>query len=161
MLPEIAVFLALVSSFAQEAGPCDLMDRATVVALLGQASAAGIPAGPERDDDTGGTLSYCTFRAGATAIIVSQVTFSSAAEAGKATTQELVLSRMGGEGSKIVDEPGLGDRAYWAYTSEGAEIVVLKGSVVLGIALGGQLPNPPASYRKALHAATAAALLKL
>lgn len=68
---------------------------------------------------------------------------------------------MEGEGSRIVEEPGLGDKAYWAYTSEGAEIVVLKGAVVLGVAVGGQLPNPPVSYRKALRAATAAALLKL
>lgn len=161
MRPEIALVLALVASSAQQSSPCDLMDRATVVALLGQTSTAGTPAGPERDDDTGGTVRYCTFRAGTAALILSQVTFSSAAEAGKATTQELVTSRMEGEGSKIVEEPGLGDRGYWAYTSEGAEMVVLKGSVVLGVALGGQLPNPPSSYRKALRAATAAALLKL
>jgi hypothetical protein len=161
MLPEITLFLALVTFSAQKVGPCDLMDRATASALLGQASAPGMLAGPERDDDTGGTLSFCTFRAGTAGLILSQVTFSTAAEAGKATTQELVLSRMEGQEGKIVEEPGLGDRAYWAYTTEGAEIVVLKGSVVLGVALGGQLANPPASYRKALHAATAAVLLKL
>jgi hypothetical protein len=161
MLPEFAFVLALVASAAQKSGPCDLLDRATVVALLGQTSSGGTPAGPERDDETGGTLRYCTYRAGTAAIILSQVTFSSAAEAGKATTQELVTSRMDGEGSKIVEEPGLGDRAFWAYTSEGAQIVVLKGAVVLGVAIGGQLPKPPASYRQALRTATAAALLKL
>ncbi len=161
MLPEIALLLALVVSFAEKADPCDLIDRATVATLLGRTTPAGTPAGPERDDDTGGTIRYCTYRAGAAALILSQVSFSSAAEASKATTKELVTSRLEGEGSKIVEEPGLGDRAYWAYTSEGAEIVVLKGSIVLGVALGGQLSNPPESYRKALHAATAAALLKL
>lgn len=161
MLPEIALLLSLVVSFTQKTGPCDLLDRATVAMLLGQTSTPGTPAGPERDDDTGGTVRYCTFRASTTALIVSQVTFGSAAEASKATTKELVTSRLEGEGSKIVEEAGLGDRAYWAYTAEGAEMVVLKGSIVLGIALGGQLSNPPVSYRKVLHAATAAALLKL
>lgn len=161
MLPEIAFLLALVAPSAEKAGPCELMDRATVIALLGPTSTAGTPAGPERDDDSGGTVRYCTFRAGSAALILSQVTFSSAAEAGKATTKELVTSRMEGDGAKITDEPGLGDRAYWAYTAEGAEFVVLKGSVVLGVALGGHLANPPVSYRKALRAATAAALLKL
>lgn len=161
MLRELTLVLALATPTAQQPNPCELMDRATVVSLLGPTSTAGTPAGPEPDDDTGGTVRYCTFRAGAAALILSQVTFATAAEAGKATTREIVLSRLEGDGSKIVEEPGLGDRAYWAYTSEGAEIVVLKGSVVLGVALGGQLPNPPASYRKALRAATAAALPKM
>ncbi|MEO8480305.1 MAG: hypothetical protein ABI542_11810 [Gemmatimonadota bacterium] len=137
------------------------MDRPTVIALLGVKSTTGIPSGPERDEDSSGMVSYCMFRAGSAAVILSQVTFSSAAEAGKATTKELVISRMEGDEAKITDEPDLGDRAYWAYTTEGAEIVVLKGSVVIGVAIGGQLANPPVSYRKALRDATAAALLKL
>lgn len=161
MLPEITLLLALVASSAQKASPCTLMDRATVIALPGPASMAGTPADPEPDEDTGGTVRYCTFRAGASAVIVSQVTFSSAAEARKATTRELVSSRMEGDGTRIAEEPGLGDKAFWAYTSEGAEFVVLKGSVVLGVAVGGELAKPPMSYRKTLRAATAAALLKL
>lgn len=161
MLPETGLLLALLTSATGTAGPCELMDRATVVALLGQKSTTGTPSGPEPDEDSGGTVSYCTYRAGTAALILSQVTFATAAAAGKATTRELVTSRMDGDEAKIVDEPGLGDRAFWAYTTEGAEIVVLKGSVVLGVALGGQLANPPASYRKALRAATVAALLKM
>ncbi|MEP6591004.1 MAG: hypothetical protein ABJC19_07460 [Gemmatimonadota bacterium] len=161
MLPQLTLLLALIASSTGTAGPCELVDRATVNALLGAKSSTGMPAGPERDEDSSGMVSYCIFRAGSAALILSQVTFSSAAEAGKATTKELVTSRMDGDGAKITDEPGLGDRAYWAYTTEGAEIVVLKGSVVLGVALGGQLANPPVSYRKALRAAAAAALLKL
>jgi hypothetical protein len=161
MLPEITLLLALLASVAAKVGPCELMDRATVIALLGPTSTPGTPAGPERDEDSGGTVRYCTFRAGAAALILSQVTFSNAAEAGQATTKELVSSRMDGDEARITDEPGLGDRAYWAYTTEGAEFVVLKGSVVLAVALGGQLANPPVSYRKALRAATVAALPKL
>lgn len=161
MLPELASLLALLTSLPQKAGPCDLVDRATVVALLGPTSTGGVPAGPEPDEDSGGTVRYCTFKAGTAAMILSQVTFTSATAAAKATTQELVSSRMEGDGTKIAAEPGLGDKAYWAYNAEGAEFVVLKGSVVLGIALGGQLPKPPVSYKPALRVAAAAALLKL
>ncbi len=132
MLPEIMLLLALATSSPEKADPCALVDRATVIALLGPTSTGGTSAGPELDEDSGGTVSYCTFRAGTAALILSQVTFSNAAEAAKATTRELVSSRMDDDGAKIVDEPGLGDRAFWAYTAEGAEFVVLKGSVVLG-----------------------------
>ncbi len=161
MLPAITLILALGASSAQKTNPCNLMDRATVVALLGPASTSGASSGPEKDEDTSGTVSYCTFRAGGAAVIISQVTFSSAAEAAKATTKQLVLSRMDGEGSKIIEESGLGDKAFWAYTTEGAEYVVLKGSIVLGVGLGGELKNSPMSYRQALRAATAAAVRKL
>ncbi|MEO8578454.1 MAG: hypothetical protein ABI556_17210 [Gemmatimonadales bacterium] len=161
MLPEITLVFALFASSAQNGAPCNLMDRATVIALLGPASTAGTPTGPEPDDETSGTLRYCTFRAGAAAVLISQVNFSSAAEARKATTRELVISRMDGDDAKLVDEPGLGDKAWWAYTSEGAQFVVLKGSVVIGVALGGELAKKPVSYRNVLRAATVAALLKM
>ena len=159
MLSEVTILLAL-SASTRTTGPCDLLDRATVTALLGQTS-PGTPSGPEPDEDTGGTVRYCTFRTPTGALIVSLVAFASAAEAGKATTRELVTSRMDGDGAILTVEPGLGDKAWWAYTTEGAEFVVQKGSVVLAVAMGGRLPNPPSSYRKALRAATAAALLKL
>ena len=58
MLPKITLLLALSGSSVPQAGPCDLMDRATVIALLGPTSTAGTPAGPERDDDQ--TLKHST-----------------------------------------------------------------------------------------------------
>ncbi len=161
MLPEIMLVFALFASSAQNGAPCNLMDRATVIALLGPASTTGSPTGPEADEDTNGTLRYCTFRAGTAAVLISHVTFPSAADARKATTKELVISRMEGDDAKLVDEPGLGDKAWWVYTSEGAEFLVLKGSVVLGVGLGGELKNKPSSYRNVLRAATVAALLKM
>lgn len=161
MLPTLTVLLALLAPSSQKAGPCDLLDRATVVALLGTTSSAGIPSGPEPDEDTDGTVSYCTFKGAAGAMILSQVTFASPAAARKAATKELVTARMDGEGATISEEPGLGEKAWWAYTAEGAQIVVLKGPVVLGVAIGGGLPKPPRSYRDALRAATASTLAKL
>jgi len=161
MLPELALILALLASSAQKTNPCGLLDRATVVALLGSSSAGGIASGPEPDEDSGGTVSYCTFKGGTGAMVVSQVTFASPEAARNAATKELVAGRMEGEEAKISEEPGLGEKAWWTYTTEGAQFVVLKGTVVLGVAIGGGLPNPPVSYRSALRAATASALLKL
>ncbi|MEP6507055.1 MAG: hypothetical protein ABJC63_02430 [Gemmatimonadales bacterium] len=50
MLPEITLLLALGASLAQKTSPRNLMDRATVVALLGPASTSGTPSGPQRDE---------------------------------------------------------------------------------------------------------------
>ena len=144
-------------------GPCDLLDRAAVSALLGAPAPAGHPSGPEPDEDTGGTLSYCTYPAGAVAVVVTRTTYASAAEAAKATTKELVASHMDDEEktSTVAEKSGLGDKAYWAYNDRGAEYVVLKGADVVAVALGGRVPKPPASYEGALRTAAAAAAAKL
>lgn len=161
MISALSLSLALLISAAHVAGPCDLLDPATVSELLGQPLTRGVPAGPEPDEDTGGTLSYCTYHAGPTALIVSQVAFESAAAARKATTKELVAGRLEDDLMALKEEPGLGDKAFWAYTPQGAEYVVLKGPSVLGLALGGRLPKPPASYQAALRAAAAKAITRL
>jgi hypothetical protein len=161
MMSVLGLSLALLIPAAHVAGPCDLLDPATVSELLGQPLTKGAPSGPEPDEDSGGTLGYCTYRAGSTALIVSQVTFGSAAAARKATTKELVAGRLEDEVIALTEERGLGDKAFWAYTTQGAEYVVLKGPSVLGLALGGRLPKPPASYQAALRAAAAGAIAKL
>lgn len=162
MLPELTLLVApLLFGASPKANPCDLLDRATVVALLGPTTSAGTPSGPEPDDDTDGTVSYCTFKGATGAMILSQVTFASPAAARKAASKELVTARMDGDRATISEEPGLGERAWWAYTAEGAQVVVLQGPVVLGVAIGGGLPKPPRSYHDALRAATASALPKL
>ena len=155
----IATFLIAVAVVAP--GPCDLLDRATVSSILGKPVTDVTAAGPERDADIGGTLSFCTYRAGAAALIVSQITFASAAAARNATTKELVEGRMEDEVTEFKEVTGVGNRAFWAYTETGAEFVVLKGATVLGVSLGGSLPKPPASYEAALRAAASAAAAKL
>jgi hypothetical protein len=94
------------------------------------------------------------------ALIVSQVTYANAAAARKATTKELVAGRLE-DGTTLAEESGVGDKAFWAYTGRAAEYVVLKGSSVLGLGLGGRLPKPPESYHAALRAAAASASAKL
>ncbi len=92
---------------------------------------------------------------------MSQVTFASAGDARKATTKELVAGRLEDEVTTLTEESGLGDKAFWACTGTGAEYVVLKGASVVGLALGGRLARPPASYQAALRAAAASASAKL
>ena len=67
MMSVLSLTLIMVASAAHVPGPCDLLDRAAVGELLGQPVTSGAPAGPEPDEDTGGTLSYCTYRAGSAA----------------------------------------------------------------------------------------------
>lgn len=160
----VAVLGTTLSSPAAPAGavdPATLVSQAEATAVMGQPVVA-TPGGPAaKDDDTGGMLAYCTFRAGPTALIVSVVSFSSATEAKAKTTKQLAAARLDGDDAKIVEESGLGDRAFWATTANGAEYVVLKGSRVLGLALGGKPAKPPASYRDALRALAKSALEKL
>jgi hypothetical protein len=93
-------------------------------------------------------------------LIVTRVVFASATAAREATTEELVGERLGAENVTVKEEPGLGDKAYWAQSPTGAEYIVLKGPTVLGLALGG-MPKEPSAYRAQLRAATAAATQKL
>lgn len=161
MMSLLSLSIALAASAGPVAGPCDLVDRAAATEILGQPVTSGVAAGPEPDEDTGGTLTYCTYRAGSAALIVSRVTFGTAAAARHATTKELVAGRLEDEMKALTEEPGLGDKAFWAYTDTGAEYVVLKGSTVLGLGLGGGLPKPPASYKSTLRAGAASAIAKL
>ena len=151
----------LIAFAALAPGPCDLLDRATVSSILGKPVTEVTAAGPERDAEVGGTLTFCTYRAGSAALIVSQITFASAAAARKATTKDLVDERLEDEVAEFKEVTGVGDRAFWAYTETGAEFVVLKGATVLGVSIGGSLPKPPASYEAALRTAASAAAAKL
>ena len=142
-------------------GPCDYLDKATVTGLLGGAPVATMPMGPTPDEDTDGTATYCTIRGPRSAVIVSQVAFKDADAARKATTKELVAGRLEDEVQELTEEKGLGDTAFWAYTAQGAQFVVLKGANVLAVSLGGGLPNPPKSYHDALRDAATSVAAKL
>jgi hypothetical protein len=93
-------------------------------------------------------------------LIVTRVAFASAAAAKDATTQELVGERLGDEDVTVTEEPGLGDKAFWAVTPRSAEYIVLKGATALGLALGG-MPKAASAYQAQLRAATVTATGKL
>lgn len=152
---------ALATAPAPAAGPCDLLDLATASALVGQPVARGMADGPTVDEETGGSTNFCIYQAGPSMLIVSVTTYKSAAAAKAATTKESMSERMEGEGTTLSEEAGLGERAYWMVTKQGAQFAVLKGANVLSMALGGSSSKPPASNKTALRAATVAALAKM
>jgi len=153
--------LGLVAALAAAPGPCELVDSAVVAQLLGHPITATSPVAGQRDDETGGTLSYCTYEGGLAGLVVSVVRFGDPTKARRATTRRLAARRLDEERATVEEESGLGDRAFWAYTREGAEWVVLKGSVLVGVALGGRLGRPPRSLKSALREATVAATTRL
>jgi hypothetical protein len=161
MLAMVGLSLALGTSAGGAAGPCDLVSKAAAAQLLGQPVASMAPSGPEPDEDSGGTRTVCVYQAGNRMLIITRVAFGSAAAAREATTKELVGERLGEEeGATVTEEPGLGDKAYWATTKNGVEYIIVKGAAVLGAALGG-MPQPPATYQAQLRTVAVGAASKL
>lgn len=156
MISRALPFVAALVLSAPPAGPCDLVDKAKITALLGQ-PATGEPSGPEKDEDTGGMVSYCSYRAGQLMVIVSDVAFADAGAARKATTQELVKDRLDDETAKVTVEQGVADAGYWAESAKGRMYVVRKGARVVAVMIGGESPKAAATYHDALKEAAVTA----
>ena len=150
------------SPLAHGADICSLVSKGDATSLLGQQVTDMTPGKPEKDEDTGGMLSFCSYRAGTLALIVSVVEFSSPAEARKNTTKEMAASRLEGD-AKVTDESGLGDRAYWATSTKAGPrgYIVQKGTRVLGVMLGGQGLGAPERHKESLRKAAVGALGRL
>lgn len=162
MVATLVFSLAFLASGSAPSGPCDLLTREAASELLGQQVATPTPSGPEPDEDSGGTRTTCVYQAGTRMLILVRVAFPNAAGAREATTRELVGERYG-EGEDdftLAEEPGLGDRAFWAFNPRAAEFIVVKGATVLALIVGG-MPKEPSTYRSQLRAATVSATTKL
>jgi hypothetical protein len=159
----VATLCGLVVQMADAASvdPASLVGKADVLALVGQPVLSAMPIPEEVDEDTGGMVSHCMYHMSSCAMIVSVVTFPSAAVASAKLTEQFAAGMVEGDGAKVIAESGLGERAFWAKTDEGVEYVVLKGNHVLGLSLGGKPPKALASYRDALRALVKSALEKL
>lgn len=151
LLPVSLAFalLALHAAAASGADTCALLPPADAAALLEQPAAQGMPAGPQRDEDTGGQLTYCTYRGAAAALVVSVVEFSSAAEARKQLTNALVRDGADADNAKVTEEAGVGDKAYYGVSAKGATYVFLKSNKVVAIGIGGRTPSSKESLRRA------------
>ena len=159
-----ASVLALLSTLASTtfaADACSLLSQKDAAALLGQPVAQVTPAGPQRDEDSGGQLIYCTYRAAASAVIVSVVEFSSGTEARKQLTKNLVQERMDAEDAKVTEEPGLGERSFYGVSTKGAMYVFLKKSKVVGVAIGGDKPGKAAASKESLRITAQAVASKI
>ena len=146
---------------ASAADTCALISRTDVSTLLGQPALAGAATGPSKDEDSSGELSYCTYRAGTAAFILSVVDFSSPAEARKTLTLNLVKGRMNEDGAKVTEEPGIGERSFYALSAEGSMYVFLKGNKVVGLAVGGPGAPKAAAVKALLKANSIAVATKL
>lgn len=160
------LFLLVFSPIALGADTCSLVGKGEATSLLGQPVTKMTSGKPEKDEDTGVTLTYCSYSAGTIVLMVSVAEFSSPAEARKNTTREMAASRLELEGDgKITDESGLGDRAYYcrAVSTQAGAVgyIVQKGARVLGIILAGQGLGAPEKHKEALRKAAAAALGRL
>jgi hypothetical protein len=146
----LAAAALAVTAPALAADPCQLVPAANVASLLG-AETKGVAAGPQKDEDSSGQVSYCTYRGTArpAALVVSMIEFASDAEARKEITRELVESRLGDEEGKIAEEGNVGDKSFYAATDNGSMYIFLKKNRVIGVALGG----PGAGDAKATKAA--------
>jgi len=155
-----AAFTAL-PVVARAADTCALVSGADASALLGQPAGSGAATPPARDEDSSGQLSYCMYRAATSALIVSVVEFATPAEARKSLTLNLVKSRMDEEGTKVSEEPGIGERSFYAASAEGSMYVFLKGNKVVGLAVGGAGAPKAAVVKGALKASAIAVAAKL
>ncbi len=153
-IASIALLIASSAVPAFAADPCSLLSRADAALVLGTAPVQITPAGPEPDEDSPGRLSYCTYRAAASALIVSVVEFTSADEARKQLTRNLVQGRMEADDAKVVDEVGVGEKSFYGESGKGAMFVFLKKNKVLGIGIGGAPAKKTTSSKEVLrHAA--------
>ena len=141
---------------ARAADPCALLSRADAAAVLGESVAGVTPAGPERDEESGGQLTFCTWRAANAALVVSVVEFPSPADARKQLNANLVQDQKDGKDTKLVEEPGIGERSFWGETPKSAMMTFLKSNKVAGIAVGGAVRGPLAGRKAALRKAALA-----
>jgi hypothetical protein len=145
----IAVLLAPSSAHAIDI--CALASPADAATVLSQPVVGTSASKPERDEDSGGQISYCTYRAGQAGLIISVVEFATPAEARKQATAKLVEARADAADAKVIEETGIGERTFWALSSEGASYTFLKGALVVGLGAGGPGLGQPARRKNALR----------
>ncbi|WP_235313160.1 hypothetical protein, partial [Staphylococcus aureus] len=126
---------------------CGLASNAEAAAALGQPVVSSRATGPERDDDTGGQLSYCTYRASKAGLVLTVVEFASPAAARKVATAEFAKSTS--DNAQITIESGIGERTFWVQSARGGGYMFLKGSRVVQVSAGGagQAPQRKAAMR--------------
>lgn len=116
---------------------CATVDQALVATIAGGPARPGMTMGPEKDDDTGGISTTCSFVAAGKVVLAIRVEFTSAAEAKKKVTPAFIKDSVAGENTKVTEEKGIGDLAFWAVSDDGASFVMLAGARVFSIGMGG------------------------
>lgn len=139
--PSVAALIAALAPAAFAADVCSLLSKNDAAAVLGQPVVQVTPAGPQRDADSGGLLSYCTYQGASSAVVVSVVEFTSEVEARKQVTSNLVQQRMDAEADQVSKERGPGEKAYYGFSAKGSMFVFLKKKKVIGVGVAGVEQN--------------------
>jgi len=160
-VPGLVVVAFSVAASAYAADVAELFSKADASKLLGQPVVDVRVIGPEKDDDAPAEGTHWIYRAGESAVVVTRMTFSSAAEAQKFTTPDFVKKQMDESESKVFAESGVGEKSFWAISAEGAAWTFLKGNQIASVSMGGKKSGSPESYKAALKAAALAVAAKL
>lgn len=141
MIGVAALLMAALAPAAFAADVCSLLSQNDAAAVLGQPVVQVTPAGPQRDEDSGGMLSTCTYRGASSAVVVSVVEFTSDVEARKQVTSNLVQERLEAEADQVSKERGPGEKAYYGFSAKGSMFVFLKKNKVVGVGIAGAQQN--------------------
>jgi len=129
---------------AQTPSWCAGVDKTQVGALLGGTAPAPKQSGPQKDDDAGGVTTMCLFPAGQKVVMTMRIEFTSAAEAQKKVSADWLKKNVEAAAT-YAEEKGIGDRAFWAVSSEDASFIILKGNKLYVAVLG---PGKDAAAQK-------------
>jgi len=133
------------TAVAQTPSWCAAVDRAQVGALLGGTAPTPKQAGPQNDAAAGGVTTTCIFPSPNQRIVMTmRIEFPSVEEARKQVSADWLKKNIEVKAT-FSEEPGLGDRAFWAVSTEGASSIILKGSKLYMAVLG---PGSDAAAQK-------------
>jgi hypothetical protein len=116
------------------------------------------------NDDQDHLVSHVFYEAAEASLGVTVLSFDSASAAAKKLTKDYLKKAVNWDDVTLVDEGGLGDRAFWSTSTDGnAAVVVLKGRHVLTLTYISVTDRPASgeSHHAALRAVAQAGLSKL
>lgn len=133
----VSALIAALAPAAFAADVCSLLSQNDAAAVLGQPVVQVTPAGPQRDEGSGGLLSYCTYRGASSEVVVSVVEFTSEIEARKQVTSNSVQELMDADATQVSRERGPGEKSYYGYSGKGSMFLFLKKNKVVGVGTAG------------------------
>lgn len=152
-----AVAILMAANPADALDVCGLASKAEASATLGRPVASSSAIGPDRDEASGGQMTFCTYRAPKAELLLSVVEFPSPAGARKLATANFAQGAV--DKGTVTSETGIGERTFWAVSAQGGGYLFLKGSRVIqvsGIGVGQGAPR-----KAALRALASAVARKL
>ena len=154
LLPVVVCIVAAIHApTTLAADACSLLAQSEAAAVTGQPIVEVTPGGPRRDEDSGGQLSYCTYRAAASAVVVSVVEFASGDDGRKQLGKSVAQEQADAQAARMREEPGLGEKSFYGASARGASFLFVQGNKLIGVGVGGAAPADAAGLKESLKAA--------